>query len=194
SLGHDFEWKAYAHDQPTDLVERLAHHGFALDEQEAILVLDLQSAQPLPGSASRLRRITRREELGDVAAVRRRVYATRSADATVDRLAYELEHTPDRIGVYVADLDGEPAACAWIRFPESSAFASLWGGSTAPELRQRGLYTDLLGVRVEEARRRGYRYLSVDARSTSRPILEKRGFQLLTFATACTWSAGAVAE
>jgi GNAT superfamily N-acetyltransferase len=192
ALGHDLEWKAFAHDQPPDLVERLSRHGFAIDEREAILVLDLLSSPPVSGSSARVRRITHPDDLRDVAVVRERVYAARSADGLVDRLAYELEHTPDGISIYVADLEGAPAACAWIRFPRSSAFASLWGGATAPEVRNRGLYTDLLAARVLAAQQRGFRYLTVDARSTSRPILEKRGFQMLTFATACTWSAGAV--
>jgi len=193
ALRHDLEWKAYAHDQPPDLVERLSRHGFSLGETEAILVLDLLSP-PLLDDAPPVRRITRRDELRDVAAVRQRVYANRPVDALVDRLAYELEHTPDGISVYVADVDGAPAACAWIRFPGASAFASLWGGSTAPELRNRGLYTGLLAARVQAARRRGFRYVSVDARKTSRPILEKHGFELLTFATACTWSPGAAGQ
>jgi len=99
----------------------------------------------------------------------------------------------EAIAVYIADFDGAPAACAWVRFPRASAFASLWGGSTVPELRHRGLYTDLVAARLLEARARGFRYLTCDARSTSRPILEKRGFRLLTFATACTMSAPAAA-
>ena len=72
--------------------------------------------------------------------------------------------------------------------PPRSAFASLWGGSTLPELRKRGLYTSLLNARLEEARQRGFRYLTVDAGDMSRPILEKRGFRLLTHATACNWA------
>jgi len=187
ALGHDFEWKAFAHDQPPDLVDRLVAHGFAADEREAILVLDLAAPRPTPGTPSRVRRITRRDELRDVATVRGRVY-TRDPNDRMARLAYQLEHTPDGIAVYVADLDGAPAACAWVRYPTSSPFASLWGGATIPELRSRGLYTDLLGVRIQAARDRGYRYLTVDARSMSRPILEKRGFQVLTYATACTWA------
>ena len=119
--------------------------------------------------------------------VKERVY-TKDINDLVDRLAHELEHTPDGISVYVAYLDGAPAACAWIRFPRSSAFASLWGGSTVPEARRRGLYTDLLNVRVQEAIGRGFRYLTIDAGSMSRPIVEKHGFQVLTFATACMWS------
>jgi GNAT superfamily N-acetyltransferase len=194
TLGHDFEWKAYAHDQPSDLVERLARHGFSVDEREAILVLDLRASSPLPTEQARVRQITRRDELRAVAAVRDHVYPDRHTDTMVDRLAYELEHTPDGISIYVADFEGVAAACAWLRLPAASAFASLWGGATAPELRHRGLYTDLLAVRIEAARRRGFRYLTVDARSTSRPILEKRGFQLLTFATACTWPANMAAR
>ena len=75
-------------------------------------------------------------------------------------LAYELEHAPDHLSVYVAYADNVPVACGWIRFPEASPFASLWGGSTVPELRNRGLYTALLAVRVQEARARGWRYLT----------------------------------
>jgi GNAT superfamily N-acetyltransferase len=192
SLGHDLEWKAFAHDQPPDLVERLAGHGFAVDETEAILVLDLSASPPGPAQPSRVRKITQRDELADIAHIKLRVDDAMDVTAGVDRLARELAHAPDEISIYVADHAGAPAACAWVRFPRSSAFASLWGGSTVPELRNRGLYTDLLVARVHEARARGFRYLTVDARSTSRPILEKRGFQVLTFATACTWSAGAV--
>jgi GNAT superfamily N-acetyltransferase len=87
----------------------------------------------------------------------------------------------------VAYVQNVAAACAWIRFPPGSPFASLWGGATLPELRNRGLYTALLAARVQEARARGWRYLTIDAGHMSRPIVEKRGFRLLTYATACNW-------
>jgi G:T-mismatch repair DNA endonuclease (very short patch repair protein) len=45
----------------------------------------------------------------------------------------------------------------------------------------------VLAVRAQEARRRGYRYLTIDASPMSRPIVAKHGFQLLTFAHACNW-------
>ncbi|HLZ26161.1 MAG TPA: GNAT family N-acetyltransferase [Chloroflexota bacterium] len=186
SLGHDFEWKAYAHDQPPDLAAHLAAHGFAAEETEAILVLDLQTTHPAPEAPSRVRRITRREELGDLVTVKERVY-TKDVKRLVDRLTFELEHVPDAISLYVAYQNGAPAACGWIRFPTSSAFASLWGGSTVPEARGRGLYTDLLSVRVQEAIGRGFRYLTIDASSMSRPIVERRGFRVLTFATPWMW-------
>lgn len=44
SMGHDFEWKLYDYDQPSDLKERLESYGFVSEEAEAILVLDLEDA------------------------------------------------------------------------------------------------------------------------------------------------------
>ena len=109
-------------------------------------------------------------------------------DWSVERLAFELEHAPDYLSVYVAYAGNVAAACAWIRFPPGSPFASLWGGATLPQLRNRGLYTALLAARVQEARVRGWRYVTIDAGHMSRPIVEKRGFRLLTYATACNWN------
>src|SRR5918993_240983 len=40
-LGVPFEWELYAHDAPTDLLERLRRHGFEAGPVEAVLVLDL---------------------------------------------------------------------------------------------------------------------------------------------------------
>jgi GNAT superfamily N-acetyltransferase len=209
-IGQEFEWKAFAHDPPVDLVSRLDATGFEIDESEAVMVLDLESFVAPPIGSVTIRHITTRAELRDAAYVKQRVYRTASLsrevsppvsvqaeDATppalgaaedlLQHLAFELENAPDYLSVYIACLDDVPAATGWIRFPEHSAFASLWGGSTLPELRNRGLYTALLWARVDEARRRGFRYVTVDAGAMSRPILEKRGFRVLTYATACTW-------
>jgi GNAT superfamily N-acetyltransferase len=188
-LGHDLEWKAYAHDRPPDLVERLTARGFALDEPEAILVLDLESAPGglLVPSPVDVRRVSRPEELQDIGVIRRQVYGEDGGDR-VERLVHEVASEPDRLSVYVAYVDDTPAACGWIRYPTASAFASLWGGSTVPTMRGHGLYAALVGARIREARARGPRYLTVDARRMSRPILERRGFVYLTTATACTWS------
>jgi GNAT superfamily N-acetyltransferase len=186
SLAQSFEWKAYAHDLPPDLVDWLRGHGFEIDEPEAVLVLDTASYQPPPLGSATVRRIETSTQLEEIATVKARVYGDGMPEL-IQQLRFELENAPDYLSVYVAYLDDKPAATGWIRFPNASAFASLWGGSTLPELRNRGLYTALLAARVYEARQRGYRYVTVDARAMSRPILEKRGFRLLTYATACTW-------
>jgi GNAT superfamily N-acetyltransferase len=190
SIGQDFEWKAFAHDQPADLVQRLAARGFEIDDPEVVLALDLSSTNTSEATHD-VRRLLNPTELQDVARIRQQ---TDGADPQhrVAQLAYEMTHEPDSISVYVAYVDNTPAACAWIRFPQKSAFASLWGGTTVPELRGRGLYTALLQIRLREAQDRRYAYLTVDAGPMSRPILEKHGFTLLTCATACTWSASSL--
>lgn len=168
AIGHELEWKVFSHDRPADLVERLRQRGFDIDETEAILGLDVASApavlfEPTP-------------------AVRRVVDPTQAPD----RIRWEMVNTPDQVYVYVAEVDGTPVSHGWVRFPRASVFASLWGGATQPEYRGRGLYSQLVAARVQEVKQRGYRYVTVDARAMSRPILERRGFQVLTFATACT--------
>jgi GNAT superfamily N-acetyltransferase len=188
-LGMEFEWKAYAHDRPADLVQRLQNHGFQLDEPEAILVLDLEAVpQALLAQPNvRVERIERSNDLEPIAAISRQVYGKDDPDH-LRRLQLELDSDPTYLSVYVAYVNDTAVACGLTRFPHDSAFASLWGGQTVPGLRGQGLYTALLAARVREARERGARYLTVDARSMSRPILERRGFKQLTTATACTWS------
>jgi GNAT superfamily N-acetyltransferase len=72
-----------------------------------------------------------------------------------------------------------------IDFPRNNPFASIWGGSTLPDYRGRGLYSALIAARLQEAEKRGYQYLTVDANpETSMPILQKLGFVTIGYATA----------
>jgi len=59
-------------------------------------------------------------------------------------LAAELREDPESVVIYIAYCDDVPVSTAWVRFHAGSQFASLWGGSTLPDYRGRGLYTDLL--------------------------------------------------
>lgn len=188
-----FEWKVYDHDRPSDLRDRLLAAGFEPDEPDAVMVLDLANApdglfagaRALPPGHT-IRPIAERAGLADVIRVQEQVYG-HDFDWIDRRLGAHLE-IPGYISVYAAYVDGEPAAAAWIYFhPGSDHFASIWGGSTVAEFRGRGLYTALLGTRAREARRRGYRFLTLDAGPMSRPIVARHGFELLTFAHACEW-------
>jgi GNAT superfamily N-acetyltransferase len=182
-LGHELEWKAFSHDRPADLVERLEDRGFVPDEQEAIVVLDLHAAPAEMFAAQPgVRRIRDPDELQTIRALKAEI---EGGEDRTERLAWEMRQTPEELSVYVADVDGVAAACGWVRFPPNTAFASLWGGATLPALRGRGLYTALVRARASEARERGYSYVTVDAGHMSRPILERRGFVTLTLATAC---------
>jgi len=183
-LGQDWEWKVCDYDQPLDLKERLAAHGFVAEEPEAVMVFDLQTTPPVllqPVTAD-VRPITQRAELQAVITVLEKVWGGNFTWVT-QRLGRHLE-TPDFLNIYVAYVDDQPACVAWIYFHPHSQFASLWGGSTLAAYRQRGLYTALLATRAQEALRRGYRYLTIDAGPMSRPIVAKHGFEVLTYAVA----------
>jgi GNAT superfamily N-acetyltransferase len=188
SLGLDFEWKAYDYDTPADLLARLAARGFEVEDPEAVMVLDFEHAstalwQPITQDVRRLTDPAQLVEIADLKAAMEGEKFDWLAKALADEMAADSE----RIQFYMAYADGVPACSAWIRYHPGTQFASLWGGSTLPAYRGRGLYTAVLSVRAQEARRRGYRFLTIDASPMSRPIVAKHGFQFLTFAHACNW-------
>ena len=191
SIGQDFEWKVYDYDTPPDLKERLAAHGFEVEDLDVVMVLDLEEApetlfQPVPHA---VRRITGPAGIGDVVSVEEAVWGKDFSELG-RYLTRTLTHHPQQLSVYVACVGDKSASAAWIFFTAGSRFGSLWGGSTLSEYRGRGLYTALLAARAREARDRQVRYLTVDASPMSRPILEKFGFQVIAFAYACKWEIG----
>ncbi len=188
-IGQPFSWKVYDHDTPADLRDRLAAHGFQPDELEGVMVLDLTEVpssllQPVEVD---VRSITRREQLVDVIRIEDQVWSE-DHSWIMQRLGDHLER-PQYLSVYVAYVDDQPACAGWTYFHPRSQFADLWGGSTVAEYRQRGLYTAVLAIRVREARRRGYRFLTVDTSPMSRPIVMRHGFRLLTHAQDFDWTA-----
>ena len=191
-LGCDLEWKAYDHDTPADLLARLTVHGFEPGEPEAIVVLDLEEAPALLWQAvvHDVRRIEDPAGIEEVIAVQAQVWEEKDLPFWVaEHLRQELVQHDELTSVYVAYADGLPASAAWVRFHPPSRFASLWGGSTVPGQRRRGLYTALLATRAQEARRRGVRFLTVDASPMSQPILEKLGFRCISYAHGYLWRA-----
>jgi GNAT superfamily N-acetyltransferase len=184
----DFEWKTYDHDTPANLRERLLAHGFEPEEPEALVALDLDDApdflwQPVTAD---VRRITAPEGIDAVMSVEQEVWGDPPGQLA-EELKRELRETPQLLSMYLAYGDGQPASVGWTRFYEGRQFADLWGGSTLPQYRGRGLYTALVAARAQEARARGVRFLTVDASPMSRPILEKHGFRFLTYTQPFIW-------
>lgn len=93
------------------------------------------------------------------------------------------------MSVWLAEApDGQVVSAAWVRFHAGTEFASLWGGATLPTWRRRGIYTELVARRADEAAERGFRYLQVDALPESRPILERLGLRQVTTTTPWLWA------
>jgi hypothetical protein len=155
-IGQDFEWKVYDHDTPPDLLDRLAAHGFIVEDPEAFMVLDLDEASPAMWQPvkHRVRQIRSPAQLDQATSIHEQVW-NEDMGWLSERLADEMRRDGENLSVYVAYVDDVPACSAWIRFHPPTAFAGLWGGSTLPRYRERGLYTALVKVRAQEARRRG---------------------------------------
>lgn len=187
-LGRAFEWKVYDYDRPADLKERLAARGFQIDEPEALLVLDLREARQDLFDPPRhdIRALDTPEALDDMLRVTQQVWDQDFAWLKEEMVAV-MREAPGAQRVYCAYVEGRPVSTARIRFREGAPFANLFSGSTVPEYRGQGLYHDLVAVRAQEARRRGARYLAVDASEMSRPILERLGFEALAYSTPCEW-------
>lgn len=180
--GARFEWKVYDHDTPPNLKERLLEHGFVPEELEALMVMDVDALpktfwEPITAD---VRRIDDAVNLADVTAIEMVVWGE-PFDDLHEMLTADLQEMPDKLSVYVAYGDGQPASSAWVYYHPDRQFGELFGGATIPAWRGKGLYTALVKARAREARERGVRYLAVDASPMSRPILEKMGFTLLTF-------------
>jgi GNAT superfamily N-acetyltransferase len=191
--GSDFEWKVFAHDRPTNLHEILARHGFLVGEVEETLVLDLAQCPPgllEPPPGVDVRRVTSLDLLADARTVWEVVFEMSFA-FTADEIADALDRGDDRTAAFVAYADGAPVSAGRCTFADGSEFGGLWAGATLPAHRGRGYYRAVVAARVAEAARRGRRYLTTDARATSRPILLRQGFMPLTSTWPCEWKPAA---
>jgi|ERR1035437_723082 GNAT superfamily N-acetyltransferase len=102
-------------------------------------------------------------------------------DGPVVRKSWEGERV-----VVVAEAGHQVVCAGWIRLHRGTDFASLWGGSTLPQWRRRGVYRATVAYRAQLAAARGFRYIQVDASPDSRPVLARLG--LLPVATTIPFS------
>ncbi|HEY1751652.1 MAG TPA: GNAT family N-acetyltransferase [Caulobacteraceae bacterium] len=186
--GKDVEWKVFSHDGPPGLEAALAAAGWRPDEPETFLVLDLDAAAtpadaPPPGVV--VRQVADAAGARDLVAVSDAAFG-RAEPWRLDALVARLDDPTQAL--FVAYDAGRPVSSGRLELAPGKAFAGLYGGGTVPGQRSRGVYRALVAARAAEARRHGARYLTVDARETSRPILERLGF--VPLATIRGWTLG----
>jgi GNAT superfamily N-acetyltransferase len=136
------------------------------------------------------------EQVTDAAGVRRlaelqQVVFGRDDSDVRESLVAQLTESPEIVHMTAAMAGDLPVCAARIEFLPGTDFAGLWGGGTRPEWRRRGIYRAFVRFRADLAAARGYKYLTVDASSQSRPILEKVGFTCLAVTTPYNWSPAA---
>jgi GNAT superfamily N-acetyltransferase len=186
-----FEWKVHGHDLPPDLTERLRAAGFVPEDEETVVIAsvdEIASEPRLPEGVS-LREVTERPDFERIAALEKAVWGEDGQDSwLVNMLDTERTADPDSITIIVVEAADTVVCAGWIRFERGTEFGTLWGGSTLPEWRRRGIYRATVAYRANLARQRGFRFLEVDASSDSRPILERLGFVPVTTTTPYIWS------
>ncbi|MGH6985941.1 MAG: GNAT family N-acetyltransferase [Caulobacteraceae bacterium] len=177
SVGGDLLWQVYDHDRPAGLERVLADAGFEDQGMEKLLALEASAAASLerpPGVD--FRQVRTEEDLASYAAVLRNAFGDQEW-ATID---FYLPRLSDPAMVlYLAYVDGEAVATGRLEAPRDGLFAGLNDGGVIPQYRGTGLFRAIVAERAAEAARRGARYLLVNAWETSRPTLERLGFELL---------------
>ena len=187
SLGADFEWKHYRHDEPADLDARLRAAGFVADDPETLFVAEITQlsaaglAVTLPDGVT-LRPVTTEADADLVAEAADAAFGSGGDRARARTLA-RLADDPDTVWTWLAMAGDRPVSAARMVLHPGTGFASLWGGGTAPDWRGRGIYRALVARRMEVAMELGCEYLQVDASDMSRPILERLGFRALSVTT-----------
>ena len=179
-LKQPFTWKVYEHDCLPIIGDALLANGFMGDsDPAAVMVLEVNQvpASSFEAVNADIRRIIDRDGLRDIVQVLDGVYGGHN-DWVYERMGMHLQ-LPGYLSMYAAYVDGMPASIAWTYFP-GRHFATLFGGTTLVEYRNRGLYTSLLHLRLKEIRERGYPFAVVETGPMSRPIVAKHGFQHLT--------------
>jgi ribosomal protein S18 acetylase RimI-like enzyme len=164
-------WEIGSHAQPADLVDRLLALGLVDDEPTPLavgMVLTEPPAEPPPDVE------VRRVETAEEAFAADRIAAVAFGMPAPPEAPKQFR--PDRRNVvYLAYVDGEPAARASASFGEQGV--TLFGGATLPEARGRGAYRALVAARWRDAAERGTPLVVTQAGPMSRPILTRLGFR-----------------
>lgn len=172
--GEELMWRIYDHDGPPGLAACLAEAGFEPDPPGTLMFFDL--AHELSGPLARDVEVRRARTLVDLDGFIRAGGKAFGQEEPWQREAFAQRLDDPDTALFVAWVGGEAAASARLEMAAGRSFGLLFGGGVAPEHRGQGLYRALVAARVVEARQRGLSYLSVEARDTSRPILERLGF------------------
>jgi hypothetical protein len=185
-LGVGVEWAAYAHDLPEDLLARLQRQGFEIGPREAVVVLDCRVRRPWLDAPLpyRVEPVRSWRDLSVYAAAAEAIFGADQTPVVRELEARLIEGSSEHVA-YIAYVQGEAAAVGRLYTHPDSHFAGLYGGGTLAGHRGRGLYRAIVARRALDAVRVGARYLRVDALPTSQPILERLGFEVLTYVWPC---------
>lgn len=185
--GRSFEWKTFTHDDPR-VAQALQSHGLVPGDHEALVLGEVTTLTgpeiDVPGVAIRTGTV---EDLPAIAAMEEEVWS-HSWDWFVPEMTARLTG-PEPTYLLLAEADERVVSAGWLVPMPGTRCAGMWGGSTLSAYRRRGIYRALVRTRANEAARRGYDLIQVDASAASRPVLERLGLQTVGTTTPYYWSA-----
>lgn len=184
------EWKTRGHDHAPGLHQSLLDHGFVPGEQESIMIGAAQrlAADLAPPAGVTLRRVSQEVDVRAMTAMSALAFgdppavAAEIADALLRRLS-----RADGMELWVAEAGGQVVSAGRLEPVPGTSFAGIWGGSTLPQWRRRGIYRALTAERARSALRLGKTLINSDSTEYSRPILERYGFLKVSTTTPYLW-------
>lgn len=185
----EVEWKSRGHDHAPGLHDSLIAHGFAPDEPESIMIGEaelLARAVEVPAGVD-VRRARTEADVLAAGEIQGLVFDDAGWRARAEALIERLR-TDEAVELWIAVADGAVVSAGRLEPVAGTAFAGLWGGSTVPEWRGRGVYRALTAERARSAMARGIRYLQSDSTEFSRPILERSGLVKVSTTTPYVWT------
>jgi GNAT superfamily N-acetyltransferase len=184
-----FVWRVYDYDQPTDLGTRLVNAGFIDSGTSAVMIAESSrlSRDPVLPEGTELLLVSDETGVDLLIDVHESVFG-HSHEELRRSILRRLDVAPQEMDMLVVTASGVPVSSSRIEFSPASDFAALWGGSTLPEWRGKGIYRALVFRRAQLAQQRGYRYLMVLASDNSRPILSQLGFEIISRVTTYSWT------
>jgi GNAT superfamily N-acetyltransferase len=162
-------WTVWVPEHDRQSAELLAGAGHVLDATPAAMVCD--PAQVEPPDESRLE-LMPEPNFAHVAAINDRAYGYREGPFT---RAFGGA-PPDQVHLYVAAVDGEPAACVVAEDHDETDCGIYWVATLA-EARGRGLGTALMRKALADAHQRGCRTSTLQATKLGQPVYERLGYR-----------------
>jgi GNAT superfamily N-acetyltransferase len=177
--GLPLTWWITPRSRPTNVAERLAAVGLALEEDEAGMVIDLTGwTEPALTPGVSVEIVVDRDRLGDWVKAMGASYGwddPAKADTLRELYDPEADDRVARPGVQVlARLDGEPVGCGSLF--EAGGFAWVTNIGTIPAARRRGVGAAVTGRTLSIARERGHRRAFLAASLMGEPVYRRMGF------------------
>jgi GNAT superfamily N-acetyltransferase len=167
------QWTVWVHHGDPETAALLEREGHVLDAEPEGMALDLAASPVERPPAGALGEWTAAGELADVGAINDRAYPFGG-----DSFARALTSLPHgAANLYVAWLDGAPAACCAALDHASNTEVQMV--AVVPEARGRGLSGKLIAHALVDAAERGQETSTLVATKLGRPVYERLGFRPL---------------